>query len=224
MKEDKDYNKRLEGHTEPLEIEQHYQEKAPAAAAPAAAESAAPRAGGHAGGGGIGWAALGGIAAAFIVCAVYVGSGFKKSDQTTAFVETTTITVPAGQTGQTSPTSQTGQVAQTAQSSPAATDHQSADAVYLFPLDGSKITDNAELNRVAEQAKKSGAEVEIMAYTDPSGSTEYNQKLSERRAQAVADYLAAHGVDPAHIHAHGCGPTTDFTTAAQDRRAEVHLM
>ncbi|MCM1311168.1 MAG: OmpA family protein [Bacteroides sp.] len=119
------------------------------------------------------------------------------------------------------PTAQTGQTSQTSQTSPITA---AAAAVYLFPLDGSKIAEDAQLNKIAQEAKETGADVEINAYTDPSGSAAYNQKLSERRAQAVADYLAAHGVDPAHIHANGCGPTSDFATPAQDRRAEVHLM
>ena len=42
-------------------------------------------------------------------------------------------------------------------------------------------------------------EVSVDGHTDAIGSDEYNQRLSERRAQAVADYLARHGVDPSRL-------------------------
>ena len=40
--------------------------------------------------------------------------------------------------------------------------------------------------------------VDIRGYTDSVGKPEYNQKLSERRANAVKDYLEAHGVARRH--------------------------
>jgi len=45
--------------------------------------------------------------------------------------------------------------------------------------------------------------VEVAGHTDAVGSDEYNQKLSERRAQAVYDYLTSNGVDAARL----IGPT-----------------
>ena len=39
----------------------------------------------------------------------------------------------------------------------------------------------------------------IGGHADPFGEREYNIGLSRRRAQAVADYLIAHGIDPARI-------------------------
>ncbi len=47
--------------------------------------------------------------------------------------------------------------------------------------------------------------VVITGHTDPVGSATYNQGLSERRAQAVADYLAARGVPERRIQAVGRG-------------------
>jgi peptidoglycan-associated lipoprotein len=41
--------------------------------------------------------------------------------------------------------------------------------------------------------------VGLIGHTDNSGTEEYNIALSERRAQAVADYLARLGVDPARL-------------------------
>ncbi len=43
------------------------------------------------------------------------------------------------------------------------------------------------------------ATIQISGYTDGLGSVEYNAKLSDRRAQACADYLVQKGIDPARI-------------------------
>lgn len=45
----------------------------------------------------------------------------------------------------------------------------------------------------------------IVGHTDPKGSEAYNQRLSERRAQAVAGYLTGHGVPQQRIRAQGRG-------------------
>jgi outer membrane protein OmpA-like peptidoglycan-associated protein len=42
-------------------------------------------------------------------------------------------------------------------------------------------------------------------HTDSSGSEEYNQTLSERRSQSVANYLIAHGLDDGRIVSLGYG-------------------
>ena len=98
------------------------------------------------------------------------------------------------------------------------------DAVYLFALDGSAIAENAELNAVAKEAVATDSDVAITAYTDESGSADYNLELSDRRADAIADYLVAHGVPRNHISTEGCGETHAFPTPALDRRAEVRLV
>ena len=43
--------------------------------------------------------------------------------------------------------------------------------------------------------------VELDGHTDSIGTDAYNQKLSERRAQIVYDYLTAHGIDASRITA-----------------------
>lgn len=57
---------------------------------------------------------------------------------------------------------------------------------------------------------------EILAtgHTDRFGSNEYNQKLSERRAQAVKDYLVSKNVQAGRIEAEGKGETQHVTNAA----------
>lgn len=97
------------------------------------------------------------------------------------------------------------------------------DVVYLFPLDGSDIPDDATLNKLAKEVAATGAYVSVVAYTDESGNSAYNQRLSERRAKRVGDYLIAHGVPGDHVKTKGMGETNDYPTAAQDRRAEIHV-
>ena len=47
--------------------------------------------------------------------------------------------------------------------------------------------------------------VEIASHTDNKGSDEYNERLSQERAQSVVDYLIAHGVESTRLEAHGYG-------------------
>ena len=49
-------------------------------------------------------------------------------------------------------------------------------------------------------------DVEIVGHTDNTGDHDYNVALSQRRADAVADYLASHGVERDRIEARGAGP------------------
>ncbi|MEX3070432.1 OmpA family protein [Vibrio alginolyticus] len=71
--------------------------------------------------------------------------------------------------------------------------------------------------------------VEITGYTDSSGPAAYNQKLSERRAQSVADYLVAGGIDAGRLTVSGMGeenPVADNGThegRALNRRVEVRV-
>jgi OOP family OmpA-OmpF porin len=53
--------------------------------------------------------------------------------------------------------------------------------------------------------KNPGLRVEVQGFTDSIGTEEYNQGLSERRANAVKDYLVERGVNPEKISAKGYG-------------------
>ena len=67
----------------------------------------------------------------------------------------------------------------------------------------------------------------IVGHTDNVGSNQYNQTLSERRAQAVADYLRGKGVITQRLESAGRGETSPRTTNATEegrrlnRRVEV---
>jgi outer membrane protein OmpA-like peptidoglycan-associated protein len=67
----------------------------------------------------------------------------------------------------------------------------------------------------------------IEGHTDSVGSAEYNQALSEKRADAVRDYLVGQGVDASKLSAQGLGmvhPVADNGTPAgrkKNRRVEI---
>jgi len=86
-----------------------------------------------------------------------------------------------------------------------------------------------QLGRVAAYLKNSPRPVVIEGYTDSRGSSKKNQALSERRAQAVSDYLTGQGVPADRIRSVGKGasaPIASNATAdgrAQNRRVEIVL-
>lgn len=58
---------------------------------------------------------------------------------------------------------------------------------------------------VAVIKSHSSVKMDVVGYTDTSGPEEYNQKLSERRAQAAVDYLVSKGVAAGQLRATGRG-------------------
>ena len=68
--------------------------------------------------------------------------------------------------------------------------------------------DYAVLNQVAGVLREfPSTAIDIYGHTDSSGTDAYNQGLSERRAQSVADYLAAQGVNRVRMATRGFGET-----------------
>lgn len=72
--------------------------------------------------------------------------------------------------------------------------------------------------------------VEVAGHTDSVGSTDYNQKLSERRAESVAAYLVSRGIDTQRLITVGGGenyPIASNATAAgqaENRRVELTIV
>lgn len=80
----------------------------------------------------------------------------------------------------------------------------------LFDFDKAAIRPAAEptLQDIAKLIKSDSAgTVAIEGHTDSKGSAAYNKDLSLRRAQAVAQWLASHGVDKARLSVKGLGDT-----------------
>ncbi|MEM0985934.1 MAG: OmpA family protein [Pseudomonadota bacterium] len=71
--------------------------------------------------------------------------------------------------------------------------------------------------------------VDIVGHASADGDDAYNQQLSERRADAVRDYLVQQGMQPVRIKTYGFGetqPIADNSTAqgrAANRRVEILL-
>jgi len=94
------------------------------------------------------------------------------------------------------------------QAAPAPTQQSlSADALFAFGKARLKSADNAELDALADKLKAASQidSVQVLGYTDRIGSEQANRKLSTQRAEAVRDYLVAHGVPAGVIQTEGRG-------------------
>lgn len=79
------------------------------------------------------------------------------------------------------------------------------------------------LNQVVDAIVKNGIKrVRIEGHTDNRGGKEKNQKLSEDRARAVADYLIAQGIDRARIESAGFGDTRPVAPNLTARGRELN--
>jgi len=95
-----------------------------------------------------------------------------------------------------------------------------------------KPTTDATLLEIARTVKtRNRTFVDVLAHTDTTGSPPANQALSDRRAAAVATYLAAHGVSRARMASRGLGesaplysPETSEEQRAANRRIEIRLV
>ncbi|EKN44926.1 MULTISPECIES: OmpA family lipoprotein [Pseudomonas] len=101
-----------------------------------------------------------------------------------------------------------------------------------FATDSSAIASSfySPLNNLANSLKQfNQSNIEIIGYTDSTGSRQHNMDLSQQRAQSVATYLTSQGVDQAHLSVRGAGPdqpiasNADANGRAQNRRVEVNL-
>ncbi len=101
-----------------------------------------------------------------------------------------------------------------------------------FATDSSAIASSfySPLNNLAGSLKQYNQNIiEIIGYTDSTGSRQHNMDLSLQRAQSVSTYLTSQGVDASHLTVRGAGPdqpiasNADVNGRAQNRRVEVNL-
>jgi peptidoglycan-associated lipoprotein len=88
-----------------------------------------------------------------------------------------------------------------------------------FAFDDATVRDQdkAALDKFADVAKKyyGGSKITIEGFADPAGSQHYNLALSQRRADAVRDYLSTKGIDLSVIKTVGYGKTRLVNPGAQ---------
>lgn len=106
------------------------------------------------------------------------------------------------------------------------------DSGLLFAVNSSELTPDikAKLREFAGTLKEyDDTNILIDGHTDATGTNEYNMKLSERRADAVNDYLRSLGVERTRLGIRGFGETQPIATnesesgRRQNRRVEVSI-
>lgn len=103
------------------------------------------------------------------------------------------------------------------------------DNVFYFEFDQSTLTSSARAALDAQAAALRGGNsaIRLEGHADERGSREYNLALGERRAKAVADYLAIQGVSRSRIEAISYGEERPISLNsneagwAQNRRVEL---
>ena len=102
-----------------------------------------------------------------------------------------------------------------------------------FDFDKSNIRPDARSildEAVATLQREGDVHVSVEGHTDAIGSDAYNQRLSERRAEAVADYLARGGVARSRLSTKGFGESQpvasnmDEDGRSQNRRVELRIL
>ncbi len=91
-----------------------------------------------------------------------------------------------------------------------------ADALFDFNKATLRPEGKAKLDEVAAKAGEINLEVVIaVGHADRIGSAKYNQKLSEKRAASVKDYLVSKGVPANRVYTEGKGSTQPKTAAGE---------
>lgn len=103
-----------------------------------------------------------------------------------------------------------------------------------FDFDRSEIKPEYEpiLDEAVNQLKKWVLDYQLVinGHTDSIGGSEYNQRLSEKRAMAIRDYFAAKGISPNKVRTVGYGENVPIATNATNdgralnRRVELDLL
>lgn len=101
----------------------------------------------------------------------------------------------------------------------------------LFKTDKSELMPAAmaQLNQVAEALVRNNPDsrITVEGHTDSQGQASHNKELSQKRAEAVATYIASRGIAPDRIKAVGQGPDKPIADnksiegRAQNRRVEI---
>lgn len=97
-------------------------------------------------------------------------------------------------------------------------------ATELFEFDKAVLRmPQPKLDEIAAalQADMSITDIDVTGYTDRLGTSKYNQKLSERRAAAVREYLVNKGIDGSRLKAVGKGESNPVVECHDKKRADL---
>jgi OOP family OmpA-OmpF porin len=104
-----------------------------------------------------------------------------------------------------------------------------ADVAFDFDKADIREEFKPELDRIAQELNESPeTRLDVVGHADSTGPEDYNQRLSERRAQAVADYLIGAGVAADRFTVSGRGESDPVASndsregRAQNRRVDIH--
>lgn len=115
----------------------------------------------------------------------------------------------------------------------------SADTLFAFDKATLRPEGQEKLDEVVAHTKdfREVEQVNITAYADPIGNDKYNQRLSERRANSVRNYLVKKGLPSDRVSAKGMGETDQFAKCEgvrgrkklipcyqPNRRAEIEIV
>jgi hypothetical protein len=103
--------------------------------------------------------------------------------------------------------------------------------LVFFPTGVSEVPSQyqEDLNKIADQLRTSGDTTELLGFTDNVGDPAFNQRLSERRAASIQQYLINQGVDSSILKVAFFGesqPIADNETPdgrSQNRRVKIKI-
>jgi OOP family OmpA-OmpF porin len=96
-------------------------------------------------------------------------------------------------------------------------------ATELFKFDSAEVSQHVELEQLTTSLKASAEpqEVKIVGYTDRLGSEQYNQSLSERRAEAVKNYMVGKGIDSGRLTTEGKGEKDPVVNCSEKNKEKL---
>lgn len=106
------------------------------------------------------------------------------------------------------------------------------ESMVNFDFDSSKLGTSARqnLDKLAKVLKNNpDTNINIYGHTDSTGKDSYNQSLSERRANAVRDYLVSKGISSSRMYPMGMGESSPVASndtdagRAKNRRVEFAI-